>query len=174
VIGLRKAVYGAKINKGYSIFTNQLPNTPNKTDGAGSLGDYELGLKFQSFSPGWITAIRHYKSPSETGSHVGNVWTQTGALLGSVNFANESAEGWQSQKLADPLSILANTTYVVSVNCNQFFPITLDALIKSLANEKLLTVADGLNGFYNNTPGGFPDTSFSSSNYFRDIVFIEA
>ncbi|MBR8835677.1 MAG: DUF4082 domain-containing protein, partial [Stigonema ocellatum SAG 48.90 = DSM 106950] len=98
-----------------TIFTNQTPSNPNGTDGVA----YELGLKFQSAKAGQITAIRYWKAASETsGSHVGKIWSSTGSVLASVSFANETASGWQQQALATPLNIVANTTYVVSVNVN--------------------------------------------------------
>jgi hypothetical protein len=173
MLGIRKVTAKSKVNDPYSIFTTQSPITPNQNDGAGALGDYELGLKFQSTVPGWILAIKHWKSPSETGPHVGNLWTVGGALLVSVTFTNESATGWQTQALPTPLRITANTTYVVSVNVNTNFPTTIQGLAGSVINRNLLTVADGANGFYNDIPGSFPNVAFQSSNYFRDLVFVE-
>ena len=74
----------------------------------------ELGVKFQSARNGQIKGIRFYKGPNNTGVHVGKLWTQGGTSLGSVTFTNESASGWQYQEFATPISITANTTYVVS------------------------------------------------------------
>jgi Domain of unknown function (DUF4082) len=170
MIGSRKTILNAKTNQPYSIFTDQFPIFPNQTDGV----SYEMGLKFQSTVSGWITGVRHYKTSSETGTHIGNLWSSSGLLLASVTFANESAIGWQRQLLLTPLKINANTTYTVSVNCNQFFPQTINGLINSINKQSLSTVSDGQNGFFNTVPGSFPDTSFSSSNYFRDIIFIDA
>ena len=74
----------------------------------------ELGLKFQADVNGYITGIRFYKGPGNTGTHVGHLWTSTGSLLASVTFTNETATGWQQATLATPVAITANTTYVVS------------------------------------------------------------
>jgi hypothetical protein len=46
--------------------------------------------------------------------HVGHLWTSGGTLLGSVTFTNETFDGWQQALFATPISITANTTYVVS------------------------------------------------------------
>ena len=47
----------------------------------------ELGVKFQSSVDGVITALRFYKSSSNTGTHIGNLWTAGGTLLATVTFA---------------------------------------------------------------------------------------
>jgi Domain of unknown function (DUF4347)/Domain of unknown function (DUF4082) len=153
-----------------SIFTTQTPDNPNQSDGVGAAGDYELGTEFVSSKAGQIKAIRYYKAASETGTHVGNIWSSTGTLLGSVTFANETASGWQQQSLATPLNIAANTTYVVSVNANSFFAVSGNAIATTITNGDLSAVADGSNGVYNSTPNAFP-TASNNSNYFRDIVF---
>lgn len=36
--------------------------------------NYELGMKFSSTAAGQITAIRFYKSPSESGQHIGRLF----------------------------------------------------------------------------------------------------
>ena len=151
-----------------TIFTTQTPSNPNDTDGV----PYELGLKFQSATSGQITAIRYWKAPSETGTHVGRIWTSTGSVLASVSFAAETASGWQQQTLSTPLNIQANTTYVVSVNVNSYFATTYNnPLASSVVNGDLSTVADGKNGLYGSS-GSLPTNSYQNSNYFRDIVFV--
>ena len=42
----------------------------------------ELGVKFTSDIAGFITGIRFYKGPANNSTHVGNLWTSTGTLLG--------------------------------------------------------------------------------------------
>ncbi len=150
-----------------TLFTNQTPSLPNANDGV----PYELGMKFKSASSGQITAIRHFKSSSETGTHVGKIWSATGNVLATVTFANETASGWQQQTLSSPLAIQANTTYVVSVNTNGYYPFTSSGLASSIVNGDLSSIADGNNGVYNTTPNAFPTQSYQNSNYFRDIVF---
>jgi Domain of unknown function (DUF4082)/Bacterial Ig-like domain (group 1) len=153
-----------------TIFTTQTPSNPNASDGGTS---YELGMKFRSAKAGQITAIRYWKATSETGTHVGKIWTATGSALVSVTFANETASGWQQQALSSPLNIEANTTYVVSVNSNSYFTVAYDQLATSIVNGDLSTVADGNNGVYGD-PNNFPIGSYRNSNYFRDIVFLAA
>ena len=154
-----------------SLFTTQTPVTVNATDGTGSAGDYELGMEFRSTKTGTINSIRYYKASSETGTHIGRIWSSTGQLLGSVTFTNETASGWQQQALATPLTIQANTTYIVSVNANQYYVSTSNGIASTLTNGDLSAVADGSNGVYDPTPSSFPTQSFNNSNYFRDVVF---
>jgi hypothetical protein len=150
-----------------TIFTNQTPSIPDVSDGV----PYELGMKFRSAKGGQIRAIRYWKAASETGNHVGKIWSSTGQNLASVNFLNETVSGWQQQLLNTPLAIEPNTTYVVSVNCNSYFPLTYDQLTNSIVNGDLSSVADGNNGVYGTT-NTLPTNSYRNSNYFRDIVFL--
>ena len=151
---------------GQTIFTTQVPAATDTADGV----TYELGMKFRTARAGQIVALRHWKSPSETGTHIGRIWSANGALLTSVTFLGETASGWQTQNLSTPLHILANTTYVVSVNVVSHYPFTASGLAASIVNGDLSSVADGSNGVYG-TSGSFPSSSFQNGNYFRDIVF---
>lgn len=150
-----------------TIFSNQVPSIPNNSDSS-----YELGMKFRSTAAGEISAVRFWKAPSETGTHVGKIWSATGTLLASTTFTNETTSGWQQQALDTPLIIQADTTYVVSVNVNTHYVATYDGLGTSIINGDLNSVADGKNGVFNFTPGAFPTGSYQNTNYFRDIDFV--
>jgi uncharacterized repeat protein (TIGR01451 family) len=148
-----------------TLFTTQ---TPAATF---SDGPYELGMKFQSSAAGTITAIRYYKDPGESATgHVGHLWDASGNLLATVNFSGESASGWQQQGLSAAVAIQAGKTYVVSVNSVSNYVATAQGLAAAVVNASLSSVADGANGVYGN-PGVFPNSSFNSTNYFRDVVF---
>jgi hypothetical protein len=73
-----------------------------------------LGVKFRADVSGFITGIRYYKSPTNTGTHVGSLWTSTGTRLAQVTFTNETASGWQQVNFTSPVAISAGTTYVAS------------------------------------------------------------
>jgi hypothetical protein len=161
-----------------TLFTTQTPVL------TGVAGANELGMKFQSSVNGTINAIRYWKDAGETGPHVGNIWSSTGTLLGHVTFSGESASGWQQQALVPPVAIIANTTYVVSVNDNThyvatnsgtFYPIhnTDAGLYFPIENGALTSLADDHNGVFG-APGTFPTQTFEFSNYFRDVVFTPA
>jgi hypothetical protein len=148
-------------------------STGNPTqDGRSGSGPftYELGVKIGVDQPLQLTAVRFYKDPNETGTHVANVWSSTGTLLGSVTFTNETASGWQQQALATPIALQAGQTYVVSVGYNAFFDVTGAGLASQITNGPLHTIADGANGVYANAAGLFPSQSWNSTNYFVDVV----
>ena len=74
----------------------------------------ELGVKFRSTQNGYICGIRFYKGSTNTGTHIGKLWSSSGALLASANFQNETASGWQQVSFASPVQIVANQQYVAS------------------------------------------------------------
>jgi hypothetical protein len=151
-----------------SLFSTQTPSTLNNTDGAGV--NYELGMKFTTTAAGQIKSIKFYKSSSETGTHTGKIYSSTGILLASVTFTNETASGWQTQALATPLTIAANTTYVVSVNTgNSYYVATASGMASQISSTYIKSVV-GNNGVYGNV-GVMPNSSYQNTNYFRDIVF---
>ncbi len=149
---------------GASVLATQIPATRNITDGR----SYEMGMKFQTSSGGQITAVRYYRAASETGAHTGHLWSSTGTLLATVNFTNESHFGWQQANLAQPVTVQANTVYVVSIGINAYYNATNNAFGSPLVNGPLASVADGANGVFGNI-GSFPTSSFQNSNYFTDV-----
>lgn len=90
--------------------TTRVPALADSADG----NELEVGVKFTSTVSGLLTAIRFYKATANTGIHIGSVWSSSGTKLGSVTFTGESASGWQEQALVTPITIVANTTYIVS------------------------------------------------------------
>ena len=136
----------------------------------------ELGVKFTSSSSGSITGIRFYKGINNTGTHVGNLWSSTGALLASATFTGESASGWQQVNFSPPVAITANTVYVASyfsptgdfaVDRNYFNTAVNNPPLQALQNG-----ASGPNAVYNyGSSSAFPTSSFSASNYWVDVVF---
>src|SRR6185436_3975678 len=78
----------------------------------------ELGVKFQSSANGYITGVRFYKGVTNTGVHVGNLWTSAGALMATAVFTSETSAGWQEVSFESPVQITANTTYVASYHTN--------------------------------------------------------
>jgi hypothetical protein len=148
------------------------PGTPAANDGQ----PIEVGVKFRADSPGYITGIRFYKGTTNTGTHVGNLWSNTGALLASATFTAETASGWQTVTFASPVQVQANTTYIASYHTDVgnyaadggSFEVGVDnAPLHALANG-----VDGPNGmFVYSATSAFPNQSFNSTNYWVDVVF---
>ncbi len=135
--------------------------------GAGPFS-YEMGVKVTATVAAEVRAVRFYKSPGETGTHVGRIWTSGGTSLGTVTFANETASGWQTQQLAAPVAINAGQTYVISVNRNDFYAVTTGGLASQITAGPVRSVV-GSNGVYGNSSGTFPTASFGNGNYFTDL-----
>jgi hypothetical protein len=155
------------------------PSAVPVTITANDANPVEIGMKFRSATAGVITGVRFYKGPSNTGTHIGHLWSLTGTLLATVTFAGESASGWQQANFASPVAISANTTYVVSYYApvarysatNGYFAST------GASNGPLTAPSTGAvsgNGVYRyGTGGGFPNLTSGSSNYWVDIVFAD-
>jgi len=58
----------------------------------------------------------------------------------------------------------------VSVNANAFFSTTRSGLAVPLSSGIAHTANDVKNGVYGSAAGLFPTSSFSSTNYFVDVV----
>ena len=147
------------------------PANPALTDGQ----PIEVGVKFRSDVNGFVTALRFYKGTANVGSHVGHLWSGTGALLAEATFTNESAAGWQEIALTPPVAVTANTTYVASYHADSGF-FAFDSGFFSSAGvdspplHALAAGVDGPNGVFLYGASGFPSGG-SASNYWVDVVF---
>ncbi|MGH2840213.1 MAG: DUF4082 domain-containing protein, partial [Solirubrobacteraceae bacterium] len=141
-------------------------------DGRSGTGpwSYELGVKISVTQAAQLSAIRYWKSPSESGTHTGRLWTAAGAPIATTTFGTPTASGWQEQAFATPVDLVAGQTYVVSVGFNAFFSLTGAGLASEIASGPLRSVADGANGVYGAAAGTFPTSSWNNSNYFVDPV----
>ena len=155
-----------------SIFTTQIPKGVPGQD-----APLELGTKFRSAVPGFITGIRFYKTTGYSGIHVGQLYSYPGgALLGQATFTGETASGWQTATFATPVAIAANTTYIASYYNTSGWYVSdqygLGAAISNLGLTGLADATDGPNGVYaySATPT-YPNLSFRASNYWVDPVF---
>ena len=139
-------------------------------------GAVELGVRFSSDVNGAITGIRFYKGSTNTGTHTGSLWSNTGTLLATATFAGETTSGWQQVLFSTPVNIAANTIYVASyhttvghysVDQNYFTTAGVD-------NVPLHAPADGVSGangvYVYGTGGVFPANTFQGSNYWVDVV----
>jgi hypothetical protein len=135
-----------------------------------------LGVKFQATASGTITGIRFYKGASNTGTHVGSLWSATGTLLAQATFTNETASGWQQVTFGSPVAISANTTYIASYhNSSGFHSMTRPYFTEQYTRGSLIALADdaqGGNGVYTyGASSTFPTNSFQATNYWVDVAF---
>jgi hypothetical protein len=155
--------------------------TPSTQPGTVDSGDPisgELGVKFRADSDGYIVGVRFYKAPTNTGTHIGNLWspTGTGNPLATATFVNESASGWQQVLFPNPVPVSANTTYIASYFAplghysfdSQFFATGID----SPPLHALASGVDGQNGvFSQSSTSVLPSSSFNESNYWVDVIY---
>jgi hypothetical protein len=136
----------------------------------------ELGVKFRSDVAGYISGVRFYKGSTNTGQHIGNLWTSTGTLLATATFSNETASGWQQVSFSPAVAISANTTYVASYHTNTGNYAVDDSYFTSTGVDRapLHALANGVdpNGvFAYSSTSTFPNQTYNAGNYWVDVVF---
>jgi len=87
-----------------------VPGTPASSD----TGAVNLGVRFTTDTGGYISGVRFYKGTGNGGTHVGSLWTGTGALLAQTTFTGETASGWQDVQFSSPVLVVAGATYEAS------------------------------------------------------------
>lgn len=149
-----------------------VPTTANTSD----THAVEVGMRFQTAVSGYVTGVSFYKGAKNTGTHIGNLWSNTGTLLATGTFTGESASGWQSLTFTTPVAITANTPYVVSYytptgyySSNAAY---FTAPITNYPVTALASVAGSGNGMYHyGTGSAFPTSSYNATNYWVDVNF---
>jgi hypothetical protein len=148
-----------------------VPGTVEDTD----TGSVNLGVQFYADVPGTVTAVRFYKGANNTGTHVGNVWSSTGTKLAEVTFSGESASGWQQANFSSPVSITANTRYVISYLAPRGRYAANQSYSWSSVSAAPLYVSSSTPGVYTYASGSsFPKSVWNASNYWVDLVFVPA
>ena len=133
-------------------------------------------MKFRSDVAGTVTGVRFFKGSSNTGTHVGHLWSSTGTLLASVTFVGETASGWQ-QAFFSRLSPSQPTqpTSSPTSRLSGFYSSTKDYFNGSSTDNPplhgLASGIDGPNGVYRYGTTAFPTDSFKNTNYWVDVVF---
>ncbi|MFP2930651.1 DUF4082 domain-containing protein [Pyxidicoccus sp. 3LG] len=158
----------------YSIFP--ATSTPAVASVTNDSSAVELGVKFKADVDGDILGVRFYKGASNTGTHVGHLWSATGQLLATATFTNETATGWQQVGFSTPVPVTAGTTYVASYHApNGAYAFTNGGLIVGADNPPMHalpgTTTSGNGVFTYGAAGTFPSSSFGNSNYWVDVVF---
>jgi hypothetical protein len=160
-----------------SIFPST--SAPVKVDG-GDGNAVNVGVKFTTTQPGYITGVRFFKAAANTGTHIGALWTSNGTQLANVTFTNETASGWQQANFSQPIQVRANTTYVISYFAPkghysadaQYFASSGAGVAPIVAPQS--TSGSG-NGVYLYGSGlAFPNKTFNATNYWVDAVMTTA
>ncbi|WP_298231779.1 N,N-dimethylformamidase beta subunit family domain-containing protein [uncultured Azohydromonas sp.] len=153
--------------------------TPAVASNTSDTAIVNLGMKFRVTQNGRITGVRFYKGSGNTGTHVGALWTASGTLLASAPFVNETATGWQQVNFTTPVTVTANTVYVVSYRApNGRYAINSGYFANAGVDRGPIHVLQdgesGANGvyIYGGTSVRFPTSTYQSSNYWVDVVFV--
>ena len=132
-------------------------------------------MKFNSEVAGTVTGIRFYKATTNTGTHIGSLWSTSGTLLASATFTGETASGWQQVNFSTPVAINANTTYVAAYLApNGHYSDTAAGLASGVSNPPLAALAnasapDGVYAY--SATSTFPTNSYNATNYWVDVNF---
>jgi hypothetical protein len=162
---------GTALTESVSIFTTQTPTGLTEND---KIGGIELGVRFRSTIAGNVEGIKFYKTPGNTGTHTGQLYSFDGTLLASANFTNETDSGWQTVLFDSLVAINANTTYIAAYfsSLGNYIS-TANGFNTAVSNPPLTALADGADGLnglykYTNTPA-FPGIGYQSTNYWVDV-----
>jgi phosphodiesterase/alkaline phosphatase D-like protein len=138
----------------------------------------QVGVRFRADQTGYINGIRFYKGASNTGQHIGALWTNAGQKLAQATFTNETATGWQQVMFGAPIQVFAGTTYVASYFApNGGYSATPIALVTGIDNPPVHALRDGLDGangvyqYVGGVPASATWSTFNSTNYWVDVVF---
>ena len=143
---------------------------PATTD-AGDTSAVSLGVKFSTTVAGFVTGVRFYKSATNTGTHVGSLWSSTGTRLAQATFTNETTSGWQTVTFAQPVQLEVGQVYVASYHAPSGHYSASGAFFAQPWDNTVLTAPSGANGVYRYGSDAFPNSSWNSSNYWVDPVF---
>ena len=176
---------GVVVNVGCTCSIWGVGSTPGTVD-SGSATATEVGIKFRSDASGFVTGIRFYKSTSNTGTHVGSLWSAGGTRLASATFTNETATGWQQVSFSSPVAVNAGATYVASyfapkghtaADDSYLYPLPspgpyTSGTVDSPPLHALRNTGGTTNGvFVNSATSAFPTSSVSATNYWVDVMF---
>ena len=158
----------------YSLWsTNTKPQTVTENDNKA----VELGVRFHAKVAGYISGIRFYKGPQNTGTHIGNLWDTHGHLLAQVTFRHETGTGWQTATFSKPVSIAANVDYIASYFApNSHYSVNDDYFTNHARVSGNLVAprdtSDNPNGVYAySKQSTFPNQTYRASNYWVDVLF---
>lgn len=141
-----------------------------------------VGVKFRPEINGWITKVRFWKAPANTGTHIGYLWdASTNAFIASTYFTNETASGWQEQAFAEPIPVVAGGKYTVSYYApNGHYAVNTHFYDFEYNVYPLAAIGNNIepNGVFVYPGAGpsatIPTQSFNAANYWIDAVFVDS
>lgn len=153
-----------------TLYASTVPAVPDAADSSA----VELGLRFSTTTAGYVTGVRFYKGSTNTGVHVGSLWTSSGQRLATVTFSGESASGWQQGTFSPAVAVSPGSTYVVSYTAPAGnYAVQSGAFWYAGRTQAPLSTPGGFanyGGVYG-SPGTFPSQTYDASQYYVDVLF---
>ncbi|HEV2412738.1 MAG TPA: N,N-dimethylformamidase beta subunit family domain-containing protein [Candidatus Saccharimonadales bacterium] len=144
---------------------------------------YTMGTVFEATSNGKIYGARWYfpdNLPSMPVTAILYSWTSdsTGTQLATTPLSNYQT-GWSQGLFSSPISITANTLYVIAIWTSDYYPSTSNLFTNSgVTNSSgTLTAPQSTNTTHNgkyvssNSGPTYPTTTFQGGCYFADVLF---
>ena len=149
----------------YSLFATPIPASD------GGAGAYTLGMVFSTLVGGDVQGVRFYKKATNTGTHVGTLWSIAGSVLAQVTFTGETSSGWQYMAFGTPYTLTPSTQYVVTYNCTIAHMYTAGAtLITGYVLGNPLGAPANYGCYYSGVGNLFPNVFSDPNTYFVDVV----
>ena len=158
------ATFTTKLPPAQTLFATGVPATQSGTD----TRSVEIGTRFTTSSAGSVTAVRFFKGAANTGTHVGRLWTNSGTLLGTATFTNETASGWQTAAFPTPIQLQPGTTYVVTYLAPVGRTASTSGMLSPAWVSGSLTATQSVLRY---GTGGVLPTTTSTANRWVDVVF---
>ena len=130
-----------------------------------------LGVQFQASSSGFITGVRFYKEPDDTGAHTGSLWTSCGDAAGVRDVHRGDRVGVAGAGLLQPGGGHRGDD-VRGVVFHQYRASRVDpqGLASAVTNGPLTALAGG--GVYAyGSANTFPANTYNNNNYWVDVVY---
>ena len=133
-------------------------------------------MKFTSEVSGTVTGIRFYKATTNTGTHIGSLWSSSGTLLASATFTSETrlrlAAGQLLHTGRDQRQhhLCGRPTWRPKATT----PTPPPAFASGVTNPPLTALANATsaNGVYAySTTSTFPTSTYKATNYWVDVDF---
>ena len=155
-----------------ALFGSETPTVASDPD----TNSLELGVRFSPKIDGYVTGIRFYKGPTNTGVHTGTLWSDGGTELATGTFVGESTGGWQNLQFNTAVPVTAGTTYVASYHAPNGGYSTTSGYFAAGDKQQFPLSApkttDGTpNGVYESGDRSFPTRTFGGGNYWVTPVF---
>lgn len=151
------------------------PASPSVPEGS----PLTYGTRFKSSVAGTIDGVHWYRASGNTNAETLALYDNSGTLLASVT-GPTGVSGWRRVNFASPVSILANTPYVVvSYSPDGYLPFQSGLFSSAIISGPLTAYANADlapgNGLYRDGVGlSFPTSGGNSNGYYVDVIFSDS